>query len=264
MAMLTFPDIDPIALQLGPLAIRWYSLAYIGGIVLGWWVFAAEHKRKPIPGLTRKALDDMVVWAIAGIILGGRLGYVLFYKPSYFLSNPGQIFHIWEGGMSFHGGMLGFIIAFFLFCRHYKIAFSPLIDVLACVVPIGLCFGRLANFINGELYGRTTDSAIGMIFPHGGDIPRHPSQLYEAGMEGVLLFIVMMYLLKRTRAREKPLLLGGIFLCGYAISRIIAELFREPDAFLGYLWGNATMGQLLSLPMLVLGLYLVFRRKAAS
>lgn len=162
--------------------------------------------------------------------------------------------------MSFHGGMLGFILAFFLFARKHKVAFAPVIDVLACVAPIGLFLGRIANFINGELYGRITDASIGMVFPKGGELPRHPSQLYEAGMEGILLFALLMFLLKRTNARQKPLLLGGVFLSGYAISRIIAEYFREPDAFLGYLWGGATMGQLLSLPMLALGLYLIFRK----
>lgn len=257
--MLPYPNIDPVIFHLGPLAIRWYSLAYIAGILIGWWIFMREQKLHPIPGLNKKALDDMVMWAVGGIILGGRLGYVLFYRLDYYLAEPAAIFRIWEGGMSFHGGMIGFIVAFYVFARKYKVAFAPVIDLLACVAPIGIFFGRLANFINGELYGRITDLPWGMVFPHGGEVPRHPSQLYEAGMEGVFLFALLMFLLKFTRARQKPLLLSGVFLSGYALSRIVAECLREPDDFLGFFWGSATMGQLLSVPMLVLGLYLIFR-----
>jgi len=263
--MLPYPNIDPVIIRktipyVGTLSIRWYSLAYIAGILLGWWIFAGEHKKRPIAGLTKKALDDMVMWAVGGIVLGGRLGYVLFYKPDYYLANPGQVLRLWEGGMSFHGGMIGFILAFYLFCRKYRVDFAGVIDVLACVAPIGLFFGRIANFINGELYGRVTAMPWGIVFPRGGDLPRHPSQLYEAGMEGVALFILMMFLLKCTQARRKPLLLGGMFLTFYACSRIAAECFREPDEFLGTLFGFITMGQLLSLPMLALGLYLIFRK----
>jgi phosphatidylglycerol---prolipoprotein diacylglyceryl transferase len=258
--MIPYPNIDPVALHIGSFGIRWYSLAYIAGIMLGWWLVAREHARKPIPGLTQKALDDMVTWAVIGIIAGGRLGYVLFYKPAFYLENPMLIFHIWEGGMSFHGGLMGVIIAFLLFCRKYGIRFFHLIDVIACATPIGLLFGRLANFINGELYGRVTDAPIGMIFPGGGELPRHPSQLYEAGLEGIVLFVVLMYMLKKTNARDKPGLLGGTFIAGYAVSRIIVECFREPDAFLGYFMNMITMGQILSLPMLVYGLYLILRK----
>ncbi len=203
----------------------------------------------------------MMVWGVLGIVGGGRLGYVLFYKPSYYFSHPQHIFAVWEGGMSFHGGLLGVAIAFVFFCRKFHIAFFELMDVLACVVPIGLFCGRVANFINGELYGRATDAPWGMVFPHGGDLPRHPSQLYEASMEGVLLFILLFVLLKFTSARDRRGLLTGIFLIGYSCSRIIAEFFREPDDFLGFLWGGATMGQLLSLPMLACGLYLAFTAK---
>jgi phosphatidylglycerol:prolipoprotein diacylglycerol transferase len=188
------------------------------------------------------------------------VGYVLFYKPDYYFTHPLQILEVWGGGMSFHGGMIGFILAFYLFCRKFRIPFPPVIDVLVCVAPIGLFFGRLANFVNGELYGRVTDVPWGIIFPYGGDQPRHPSQLYEAGMEGILLFALLMFLLKFTKARQKPLLLGGVFLVGYSLSRIVAECFRQPDDFLGFFFGSMTMGQLLSLPMLMLGLYLIFRK----
>jgi phosphatidylglycerol---prolipoprotein diacylglyceryl transferase len=257
---LPFPVIDPVALQLGPLAIRWYSLAYIAGILLGYWYVAREHARRPIPGLSQKALDDIITWAVLGVVGGGRLGYVLFYKPDYYLQHPGQILHVWEGGMSFHGGLLGVIIAFILFSRRHGIRFFHMIDIIACATPIGLFFGRLANFINGELYGRVTDVPWGMLFPTGGDMPRHPSQLYEAGLEGIVLFALLYYMLKYTRARNKPGMLGGTFIAGYACARIIVEYVREPDAFLGMFFGYVTMGQLLSLPMLAYGLYLVFRR----
>jgi phosphatidylglycerol---prolipoprotein diacylglyceryl transferase len=257
--MLPYPHIDPIALKLGPLVIRWYALAYIGGILLGWWLIAREFAARPLENLSKKALDDTISWAVIGIILGGRLGYVLFYKPDYYLANPVQILHVWEGGMSFHGGLIGFIAAFYLFSRRHKISFLGLMDVLACVAPIGIFLGRMANFINGELWGRVTDSAFGMIFPTGGELPRHPSQLYEAGLEGVVLFVVLMWLLKKTNARQYPGMLSGIFLIGYALARITAECFREPDAFLGFFAGGITMGQILSLPMLGLGIYLAWR-----
>lgn len=256
---LSFPNIDPVAVHLGPLAIRWYSLAYIAGILLGWWYVAKEHAKRPIPNLTASALDDMVTWAVVGVVGGGRLGYVLFYKPGYYFENPMQILHLWEGGMSFHGGLIGVITAFILFCRKYRIHFFELIDVIACATPIGLFFGRLANFANGELYGRATNVPWAMVFPRGGDVARHPSQIYEAGMEGVVLFTVLFILLKFTNARAKPGLLGGVFIAGYALARIISECFREPDDFLGFLFGAVTMGQLLSLPMFTYGLYLIIR-----
>jgi phosphatidylglycerol:prolipoprotein diacylglycerol transferase len=228
--MLAFPNIDPVAIHIGNFGVRWYSLAYMAGILLGWWVIARENTVRPLKNLSKNALDDMVVWAVVGIILGGRLGYVLFYKPDYYLHNPLEILRLWEGGMSFHGGLLGTITAFYLFCRKHKIRFLGLTDLLACAAPIGLFFGRIANFINGELFGRVTDSPLGMVFPYGGDLPRHPSQLYEATLEGLLLFI-------------------------------ICEHFREPDVFLGFLYAGTTMGQLLSLPMFIIGLYLALRKK---
>lgn len=259
--MFPFPNIDPVAVHLGPLAVRWYSLAYLVGILLGWWLVKKEHARLPITGLTKKAFDDMVVWAVVGIVLGGRLGYVLFYNTEYYFSHPSQIFHVWEGGMSFHGGMLGFILAFYLFCRKYRVAFFELMDVLALAAPIGLFFGRLANFINGELFGRATDAPWGMIFPHGGDVPRHPSQLYEAGLEGIALFLLLFFVGRYTNARKKPGVLCGVFLVGYSLSRMFVECFREPDAQLGFFFAFVTMGQLLSIPMLVYGLYLLWRPK---
>lgn len=262
--MISYPHIDPIALQLGPLAIRWYSLAYLAGILLGWWYLKREHTRRPIANLTPKAIDDMVMYAVIGIVGGGRLGYVLFYNAPYYLTHPVEAFYIWQGGMSFHGGMLGTILAFYLFCRKYKVRFLELMDVIAPAATIGLFFGRIANFINGELYGRVTDSPLGMVFPHGGELPRHPSQLYEAGLEGVVLFLLLTYLLKYTNTRSKHGFIGGVFLVGYAVSRLIVENFREPDIQIGFLFEMLTMGQLLSLPMLLLGLYLVCRKIPSS
>lgn len=265
---LPFPAIDPVALHIGPLpvlgelAIRWYSLAYIAGILLGWAYLAREHKRRPIPNLSRNALDDMVTWAVIGIVGGGRLGYVLFYRPAYFLEHPGEILRLWQGGMSFHGGMLGTIAAFTLFAYRHHIRFFHLIDVIAPAATIGLLFGRIANFINGELWGRVTDVPWAVMFPGGGGLPRHPSQLYEGAMEGIVLFAILTYMMKMTNARDKPGLLGGAFITGYAIARLIAECFREPDDFLGFFLGAVTMGQLLSLPMLAYGLYLLFRNPA--
>ncbi len=260
--MIPFPNIDPVAIHLGVFSIRWYSLAYMAGILLGWWVIARENARKPLANLSKAALDDVVVWAVLGIVLGGRLGYVLFYKPDYYLEKPLEIFYVWEGGMSFHGGLLGIITAFYLFCRKYKIRFLALTDLLSCAAPIGLFFGRIANFINGELFGRVTDAQVGMIFPNGGEFPRHPSQLYEATLEGFVLFIIMMLLLKKTNARDNAGYLSGIFFILYGLARIICEYFREPDSFLGFLYAGTTMGQLLSLPMIAVGIYLVFRKKA--
>ncbi len=262
--MLPYPNIDPVAIHLGPLAIRWYSLAYMGGILFGWWYFLWLHRVKPIPGLSKKAIDDMILYAVIGVVGGGRLGYILFYKPGYYLENPLHALRLWEGGMSFHGGMIGTILAFFFFAKRHKVPFWPLIDTIACTVPIGLGLGRLANFINGELYGRVTDSPLGMVFPTGGALPRHPSQLYEAGLEGIVFFLLLFFLARFTSARETPGRIAGWFLAWYALARMFVEMFREPDAHLGFLFAGITMGQLLCMPMLALGLYLIARPPGAT
>lgn len=268
--MLTYPHIDPVALAIGPfslpvvgvitLAIRWYSLAYLGGVFLGWWLVKKLNNRLTPPTLTKEALDDIMVYAILGIVLGGRLGYVLFYKPGFYFSHPREIFMVWQGGMSFHGGLIGMITAMFIFSRRFKLSFLGVMDLLAIAAPIGICLGRMANFINGELYGRATDSPIGMIFPDSDGQPRYPSQLIEASLEGVVLFAFLLLVARFTRTLEKRGKLGGLFLLGYSIARSISELFREPDSFIGFLPGGITMGQVLSAPMLLIGLYLVFRR----
>ncbi|MZR32456.1 prolipoprotein diacylglyceryl transferase [Sneathiella sp. DP05] len=254
---IAFPEIDPIIFQVGPFAIRWYALAYVAGLIIGWQLMmrfaGAEGSR-----ISAKQVDDFLIWATLGVIFGGRLGYVLFYKPDYYLSNPGEIFMVWQGGMSFHGGFLGVVLATILYCRHKKIIILEFGDLLATVVPVGLFFGRIANFINGELYGRTTDVPWGMVFPGGGILPRHPSQLYEALLEGAVLFAILL-IFRKTRYANKPGFIMGLFFAGYAVARSIVEFFREPDAYLGFLVGSLTMGQLLSLPMLIVGFYFMLR-----
>lgn len=253
-----FPNIDPVALSIGPVAIRWYALAYMAGILIGWWYLLQINKKEPV-AFTKKALDDIVVWTTAGIILGGRIGYVVFYNPSYYLSDPVEALKIWHGGMSFHGGMAGLALAIFMLCRRENVPFLRGMDLVACVAPIGIFFGRLANFINGELYGRVTDVPWGMVFPNGGPLPRHPSQLYQAGLEGLLVTIVLAIAVQ-TSLRLKAGALSGLFLIMYAFSRIVMEFFRQPDAQLGFIFGQFTMGQLLSVPMALLGVYLVCRK----
>ncbi len=259
---LQYPAIDPVAIKIGPLAIRWYGLAYITGLVLGWryTVFLSRQKRFNAPDTRPNAadLDDFLFWAMAGVLLGGRLGIVLFYQPSFYFAHPLNIVKIWQGGMSFHGGMLGVVVALILFARRRAIPLLQLSDLVACAVPLGLFFGRIANFINGELWGRVTASPLGMVFPDGGPEPRHPSQLYEAASEGVLLFILLAVLAQRPGIRMRGGVLTGLFLIGYAIARSICELFREPDSYLGFIVGGISMGQVLSFPMLLAGLGFVW------
>ncbi len=256
--LIPYPTIDPVLIQLGPFAIRWYALAYIAGLVLGWRIMRRVCQQPPTV-LSPEKIDDFLLWAALGVILGGRLGYVLFYKPSEFLHDPLQILIIWQGGMSFHGGLLGVIAAIVAFAIRNKMDPFMLSDLVAIVTPIGLFFGRLANFINGELWGRRTDVSWAMIFPNGGPFPRHPSQLYQATLEGVLLFALVFAVWKLSDGRHRPGLLTGVFCLGYGVARIVGEVFREPDAFLGYIWGSLTMGMLLSLPVLLFGSWLIAR-----
>ena len=259
---LSYPEIDPILLQIGPIAIRWYALAYIAGLVLGWRLMI-RFVRSGKGLLNAQHVDDFLVWATLGVILGGRLGYVLFYKPGYYLDNPAEIFMVWQGGMSFHGGFLGVVAAAILFCKKHDIPTFELADLLSTVAPVGLFFGRLANFINGELYGRVSDVPWAMVFPTGGPLPRHPSQLYEAVLEGALLFLIIL-VLRKSDLSDKPGFLTGVFLVGYAAARGFVELFRQPDAHLGFLIGGSTMGQLLSVPMVLIGIYLILRPSLSS
>ena len=257
LSVLPFPQIDPVLVSIGPFAIRWYALAYIGGILIGWLYARAliRNERRwggPAP-LTVLDFDDFVLWVTLGIILGGRAGYVLFYNLPHFVDHPADILKVWTGGMSFHGGFLGCVAAVVLFAWKRGVPILPLGDLTCAVGPIGLLLGRLANFINGELWGRTTDVSWAMVFPGAGPLPRHPSQIYEAALEGLVLLIVLAVLV-RAGALRRPGLIIGAFAVGYAIARSICELFREPDAQLGFLWGGLTMGMLLNIPLMLAGL----------
>jgi phosphatidylglycerol:prolipoprotein diacylglycerol transferase len=255
--VIPFPAFDPVLVHLGPLAIRWYALAYIAGILAG-WLYARRIIRSdkywggPAP-MTVLDFDDFVLWVTLGIILGGRIGYVLFYNASYFAAHPAEIVQLWKGGMSFHGGFLGCVLAVFLFARSRGLSFLSLGDVTCAAGPIGLFLGRIANFINGELWGRPSDVPWAMVFPNGGPFPRHPSQLYEAALEGLLLFAVLAVLV-RYGALKRPGTIIGAFAAGYGMIRMFCELFREPDAQLGFLWQGLTMGMLLSLPLMLAGI----------
>lgn len=256
--ILPFPAIDPVLIEIGPLAIRWYALAYIAGILLGWWyarrLAASEPLWRATPRPALIDIDDFVVWATIGIVLGGRLGYVLFYKPAYYAAHPLEIFQVWSGGMAFHGGFVGTVVAMVLFARRRGLSIWSLFDIVAASVPFGLFFGRIANFINAELYGRPSDVAWAMIFPTDhAQLPRHPSQLYEAALEGLLIFVLLRLLTHRGRMLSRPGVVASTFAIIYGLARIVAEFFRMPDAHLGFFSGGTTMGMLLSLPMILAG-----------
>jgi phosphatidylglycerol:prolipoprotein diacylglycerol transferase len=256
-----FPHIDPVAIAVGPFAIRWYALSYVAGIVLGWWYSRRLAAKAPLWGDTRRPtqadMDDQIVWIALGIVLGGRVGYVLFYNLASYIERPAEIFTVWRGGMSFHGGFLGTILAIVLFARSRGLNALAMLDVAAVVAPIGLFTGRVANFVNGELWGRPApDLPWGVVFPMGGDVPRHPSQLYEAFAEGLVLLAIMAVAV-RIFGFRRPGLVGGIFVLGYSVARIVCEFFREPDAQLGFLFGGTTMGQLLSVPMAAAGIAVI-------
>ncbi|MCO5130607.1 MAG: prolipoprotein diacylglyceryl transferase [Xanthobacteraceae bacterium] len=259
---IAFPVFDPVAVSIGPFAIRWYALAYIGGIVLGWLYARAVIRRPRLWGgqspITLLQLDDFILWVTLGIILGGRTGYVLFYNLDFFIQHPLKIFELWEGGMSFHGGFLGCVAAVMLFGWKRGISIPSLGDITCAVAPIGLFLGRLANFVNSELWGRPADPSLpwAMVFPNGGPLPRHPSQLYEAGLEGIVLFVILALMI-RAGALKRPGLILGSFIALYGLARITGEFFREPDPQLGFLWGGLTMGMLLSIPMVLAGLAVI-------
>jgi len=285
LAAIPFPNIDPaiFSIEIGgfTFALRWYALAYIAGILIGWWIAIRAvsvdriwHRGAP---LDRGDLEELLTWIVLGVILGGRLGFVLFYQPGYYLQNPLEILAIWQGGMAFHGGMLGVVIAVWLYARRHGVPLASTADILALATPPGLLLGRIANFVNGELWGRPTEAPWGVIFPDPraqdcpgvmGDCARHPSQLYEAGLEGLVLGAVLLLLAFRYGALKTPWLMTGVFLAGYGLSRIVVEVFRQadlqfvtPDNPWGHVVGTAqyglTMGQVLSLPMLVVGVALI-------
>ena len=279
MYAIPFPEIDPVLIQIGPLAIRWYALGFIAGLLGAWWYILRLLKTERLwagtpfngkPSATADHIGDLFVWAALGVILGGRLGYVLFYgliyETDHFLSAPWRIFAAWEGGMSFHGGAIGVVLAIVFFARARKLDMAALGDVVAAGAPIGIFLVRIANFINGELYGRSTDVDWCMVFPAGGPACRHPSQLYEATLEGLTLFMVLWWIDRRS---TPPGTIFWTFITGYGISRLIVELFREPDQHLGFIFGPITMGQILSIPMVAIGLIMLVlgyqraRQKAA-
>src|SRR5262245_14002435 len=262
---ITFPDVDSIAIQIGPVAIRWYGLAYVAGFILGWWLAkrlvgtARLWPRGTVP-FDPRLLDNAIIWVVVAGILGGRLGFILAYNLGHYLANPVDIFATWKGGMSFHGGILGLVIGLWLFARKHRVSFLVMIDLAAVVAPIGIFFGRIANFVNGELWGRVTDVPWGVVFPDAGPEPRHPSQLYQAGLEGLLLFVVL-FAIARAGGLRYPGFMAGCFGVGYGVARSIGELFRQPDSQLGFLFGGLTMGQLLSIPAVAAGLWLILRAR---
>ena len=248
-------NISPVLFSIGPFDIRWYAIAYILGFVLGWKYclkIIKNSKERP----NAKDFDDLLTWLIVGVILGGRLGYVLFYNLAFYLENPASIFKVWQGGMSFHGGVLGVIASSYLFSRKHNVKFLRITDLVCLAAPIGLFFGRIANFINNELWGKVTNGNWGVVFREGTSLPRHPSQIYEAFLEGVVLFLVLNFIYKKDKTLSHGVI-SGDFLVGYGLSRLLVEMFREPDAQLGYIFNCLTMGQLLSIPMIGIGMFLI-------
>ena len=244
-----FPEIDPVIFNVGPLAVRWYGMMYLLGFVSGYFMMCHVAKLRSMP-IKKDVISDLLFYAVLGVVFGGRLGYTLFYNSSYYLSHPLEIFYVWEGGMSFHGGLIGVLIVMLIFSQRRDLPLLLVSDLAVSAVPIGLAFGRIGNFINAELWGRVTDQPWGIIFPGAGSLPRHPSQLYEAGLEGLVLFFLI-YLLHRLGVKR------GIptfnFVLFYGVFRFLVEFVRQPDNHLGFLWGGVTMGQLLSLPMILFG-----------
>ena len=263
MLTLIFPSIDPNIVQLGPISIRWYGLAYIAGLLLGWQYIKTIIKNKNIfiekQNLNIQTIKDFLSWAIMGIIVGGRLGYVIFYGFSYYSKNILEILFIWKGGMSFHGGLLGIIFVTYLYIRKKQINFFSFTDLLACAVPIGIFFGRIANFINAELIGRVSNLPWAVIFPNENQ-PRHPSQIYESLLEGLLLFLIIRYFSHYKKKLNSTGLITGIFLTLYGFLRIIGEFFREPDSHLGYIFENLTLGMILSIPMIIIGIFILYTK----
>jgi phosphatidylglycerol:prolipoprotein diacylglycerol transferase len=248
---MTFPQVDPVIFSIGPLAVRWYGMMYLFGFVGGYFMMCHIAKLRKFEEITSETISDLLFYGVLGVVLGGRLGYTLFYNGPYYLKHPLEIFYVWEGGMSFHGGLIGVVTVLLLFSWHRKLSLWMVGDLVVAAVPIGLGFGRIGNFINGELWGRVTDVPWAMVFPGAGSRPRHPSQLYEAVLEGVVLLLVIYFLHRRGTRRGAP---AFTFVFLYGTFRFAVEFFRQPDSQLGFLWGETTMGQLLSLPMIFIGL----------
>lgn len=257
--VINFPNINPVLLEIGPIAIRWYSLAYIVGLLIGIKYLRFINDKYNYLALSNELSERIITWLILGIIIGGRLGYVLFYYPTEYFNDPLEILKTWHGGMSFHGGLIGISLASYFFCKRYKLAFLKLTDLLCCAAPIGIGLGRVANFINGELYGRATNQAWGVVFLNQ-NIARHPSQLYEALLEGLVLFMILFLMTTRLKKAQAPGLLTSAFLLLYSLFRIIIENYREPDIDIGLIYQNFTIGQLLSLPILLTAIIILANR----
>ncbi|HEX7389155.1 MAG TPA: prolipoprotein diacylglyceryl transferase [Acidiphilium sp.] len=258
-----WPHFDPILVKLGPLSVHYYALAYIAALVLGWRLMRRLVQKKPAVA-THEQVDDFLSWATLGVVLGGRIGYILFYQPVYFLDHLNRTYAVWDGGMSFHGGFIGVAVAILIYCHRHQLDPWSFADRVAVPVPIGLFLGRIANFINGELWGRPAPAwfPFRLIYPQSGsDIPRYPSELIEATLEGIVLFIILFALSRSERIRNQPGCLAGVLVLGYGVARTISECFRQPDWFLGYLMFGLTMGQLLSLPMIVIGAVMIWRAR---
>ncbi|MCI2809140.1 prolipoprotein diacylglyceryl transferase [Eoetvoesiella caeni] len=259
--MLQYPQFDPIAIQIGPVAVHWYGLMYLIGFALV-WVLGRWRIKQGLSDLSFQDLEDLIFYCVLGVVIGGRLGYVIFYQPSQYLAHPIEVFYLWQGGMSFHGGLIGVVLVLLLFARKKKRHLLEIGDFIAPLIPLGLAAGRLGNFINGELWGRPTTLPWGMVFPQTGDgIARHPSQLYEMGLEGLALFAILWWFARKPRPLGQ---VSAVFLMGYGIFRFLVEFTRAPDAFLGLLTGGLSMGQLLSLPMIIIGAIIFFRARKSN
>jgi phosphatidylglycerol---prolipoprotein diacylglyceryl transferase len=268
LALLTYPNIDPVAIEIGPISVKWYGLAYMAGLLLGWLyirrlVTTPKLWQGNNPPLTLERVDDLLLYMTGAVIIGGRLGQVLLYDPEFYFANPAEIFKVWKGGMSFHGALIASGLLILLFARVYKVSARSVMDLCCAAVPLGIFFGRIANFINSEHWGRVTDAWVGMVFPNGGDNPRHPSQLYEAALEGLVMFAITRFATHHLLALKRPGLVTGIWLIWYAIARGICEFFREPEPDHILNIGPFTAGQVYCLPMLLIGIYMVWaaRRK---
>lgn len=259
MIGLAYPDFSPIAFSLGPLDIRWYSLAYLVGIVAAWFLLLKNNAKYNL-GYSKQNIEDLAFYATIGIIAGGRLGYAIFYGGADMWLKPWRLLELWKGGMSFHGGVLGVIVAIWIYARQFKYKFLAITDLVALYAPIGMFLGRCANFVNDELWGRATDVPWAIRFPNGGFLPRHPSQLYEAFFEGIVLFIILNWLWRYEKVRQNHGIISAVFIIAYGVFRCMAEQFREPDAQLGFLFAGITMGQLLSLPLILIGIIILVKK----
>lgn len=269
LAALTYPNIDPVAISIGPLSIKWYGLAYMAGLLLG-YAYVRHLLRTPrlwsrdTPPMGLERVDDLLLYVTLAVIVGGRLGQVLLYDPSYYFAHPLEIFQVWKGGMSFHGALIGSAVALILFARRYGVSARTVMDLCCAAAPFGLFFGRLANFVNSEHWGRVTDAAVGMVFPNGGAAPRHPSQLYEAALEGLVMLVIMRIMTHKVLGLKRPGLVTGVWLVWYAIARAICEFFREPEHIHALNIEPFTAGQLYSVPMLLLGIYFIATSKRSD